>query len=290
MGRCILLADIHLKHERADSILNSEPHDRAVFLNDIFDDFNDNAEQNRNTAIWFKEKINDPKNVFVWSNHVQSYAYDFNLHMSCSGFTREKSKVIWEVLNRDDFNKIQLYHVEQGFLLTHAGLTNPLLKEKSNGETIDTIEKVSKFLDDHYSRAKFALEAGGNHWLFAAGWTRGGLEKYGGCTWEDFGAFIPTPFPQIVGHTPLKTPVFKTMNKNGGIANFASNDAQVQDFKGKKFCLGLDTHLNHYAILEDGELTIKHVLWCESDLLKNDIKTTIRIFKGKLPIVVNDNQ
>jgi hypothetical protein len=293
MSRCIILPDLHLRCKQADAILEYEkPYDKVIWINDLFDQFDDNAEQNRNAAIWLKDKLADDRNIFLWSNHVQSYAYSYNPNMFCSGFTHEKSLRIWEILNRDDFNKMKLYHVEDGILFTHAGLSNALVK-LHNGDTIETIEEVSKFLDFHYERAKLALETGNNHWLFAAGRDRGGDEKIGGVTWCDFGSFVNTPFVQIYGHSPIKEPVFMTTNSKGGVSKFVARDAQEQDFKDKfgyggrkRTSLNLDTHLHDYAILENGELTIKKVIWISYwpvvDQGNFEIKTTIRLFKGKI--------
>lgn len=285
--KTIIIPDIHLSVERTDSILLKEsPYDKVIYQNDIFDQFNDTPERNRNAAVWLKEKLQDPRHIFLWSNHVQSYAYDFNQNMMCSGFTREKAKLIWEVLTREDFNKLKLYYIEQGFLFTHAGLSNALIKIQNNNQQIETLEEIRTFLDYHYERAKLAIEAGGNHWLFAAGRDRGGTEKIGGCTWCDFYSHVPTPFPQIFAHTPQSTPIFMTMNDKGGMSKFAAKDAQVQNFKNKRFSLDLDTHLNDYAVLEDGILTVNNIIWKNSwqsnAADKNEIKTVVRLFKGKI--------
>lgn len=285
--RTLIIPDLHLKTEKADAILFYEqPFDKVIWINDLWDQFYDTPEQNRNAAIWLKEKLKDDRNIFLWSNHVQSYAYDFNSWMYCSGFTKEKALRIWEILNRDDFNKLYLYYIEQGILFTHAGLSDRLIKLQSNGETIDTLEKVERFLDNNYKKAKFSLEAGGDHWLFAAGYARGGTQKIGGVTWEDWSPFVPTSFPQIFGHTPLETPCFLTKSKKGGFARFAAKNAKIHDFNDKNWALNLDTHLNDYAILEDGELIIRNIIWAapwnSDDPDKNKIKTTIQLFKGRI--------
>lgn len=284
--KTLILPDLHLRTEKADAILvREEPYDKVIWLSDLFDQFVDNANDAYLAALWLKEKLKDNKNIFIWANHDISYAYDFNPFVTCSGFTREKSLRIWQVLNRDDFNKFHLYHIDQGVLFTHAGLSNRLIKLQSPNEEINTLEKVSKWLDFHYEKAKFSLENGGDHWLFGMGFARGGTQKIGGVTWEDWGPLVPTPFPQILGHTSLTTPCFLTKNKKtGGFSKFAAKDAKLHDFDNKEWALNLDTHLNDYAILEDEVLTIRNIIWQapwnSDDPDKNKIKTTVRLFKG----------
>lgn len=291
--KSLIIPDLHLKTAKADAILaHEQPYDKAIWLNDLFDQFNDNANDAFLAALWLKERLKDDKNIFLWSNHVQSYAYDFNDTMYCSGFTREKSMRIWEVLNRDDFDKMKLYHIEQGVVLTHAGISQRLIKIYSNGTNINNLEVLTKWLDNNYDQAKFRVEAGAGHWLFGAGYNRGGSQPVGGVTWEDFGDFVPTKFPQIVGHTPVKGPAFITMNKSGSLKSFLASDAKdiAIRFPSPRWILDLDTHLEHYAILEDGVLTIKHITfktpWNDPNPEgKNEIAKTDVIFSGKMPIV-----
>jgi hypothetical protein len=71
------------------------------------------------------------------------------------------------------------------------------------------------------------------HHAFMAGVERGGPARYGGILWCDWNAFEPIKdLPQIVGHTPGR---------------------EVR-YKGNSICL--DTHLHHYGLLENGELTV----------------------------------
>ena len=73
------------------------------------------------------------------------------------------------------------------------------------------------------------------HPLLRAGWVRGGDQAKGGCTWLDWDEeFEDIPgVPQIVGHTIGKEP----------------------RWKGASLCL--DTQLRHYAVIEDGKVTVK---------------------------------
>lgn len=76
-------------------------------------------------------------------------------------------------------------------LITHAGLTDQLCPGKATSFVHD-------YLQDHFSARNW------NHSLFSSvGHTRGGAQREGGILWCDFdNEFVPTSFPQIMGHTP----------------------------------------------------------------------------------------
>jgi hypothetical protein len=77
-------------------------------------------------------------------------------------------------------------------LITHAGLSKSMMAYSMTAkEAYDSIEY-------HFAARNW------NHGYFAAvGYSRGGRNPYGGTLWCDFEReFVPTDFPQIVGHTP----------------------------------------------------------------------------------------
>lgn len=77
-------------------------------------------------------------------------------------------------------------------LVTHAGVTKSMLNPG------DTAESVAMRLEDLWHTENY------DHYLFRdCGRVRYGRAKIGGMLWCDFDReFEPTPFPQIVGHTP----------------------------------------------------------------------------------------
>jgi len=77
-------------------------------------------------------------------------------------------------------------------LISHAGLS----KHYATGHK--TSEQFFNAIEDHWKARNF------NHsWFSSVGYSRGGRQKVGGIFWCDFdNEFIPTDFPQIVGHTP----------------------------------------------------------------------------------------
>lgn len=219
--KSIIISDIHNKWRIAQDIIDYEKDaDWRFFLGDIYDNFGDTLEDIEATAKWHKLALNDPKNVFLFGNHDIFYRFPNNYALRCSGNTRDKAQVINSVLTIFDWAKTQLYTEVDGWLLSHAGVDRPYTD-------------LAKTCRDALAQA----EAGLVPPLLNAGWARGGPLPTGGILWQDFNLeFEPVDrLKQIVGHTPQKEP----------------------RQKGGNWCL--DTHLNHFGILEDGELTIKEV-------------------------------
>jgi hypothetical protein len=77
-------------------------------------------------------------------------------------------------------------------LISHAGFSKNMMSVKMGAQEIyETLEK-------HWENNNFAYSAFSN-----IGRARGGMSPYGGILWCDFeNEFVPTDFPQIVGHTP----------------------------------------------------------------------------------------
>lgn len=77
-------------------------------------------------------------------------------------------------------------------LITHAGFSAEFLHPDED------VFSVFHRLEDHWKNRNFSYSP-----FSSVGWARGGRDKVGGIFWCDFEQeFIPTPFPQIMGHTP----------------------------------------------------------------------------------------
>jgi len=101
------------------------------------------------------------------------------------------------------------------------------------GSSIVSAMMDSEEILEWAKNAENALMGGVAHPAFVAGMERGGPAKSGGILWCDWQSFEPiTGIRQIVGHTP------------------------GHEVRYKKGDVCLDTHLHHYGLLEDGELTI----------------------------------
>ena len=287
MAKYLIISDVHHRTAKVNAILAHEKWDKVIFLGDWFDQFNDTYEDARKTAEWLKENLHNPNFIFLEGNHDISYRYSGNSHNYCSGFAWDKNLEIHKVLNKDDWNKFKLFHYEPSILFSHAGLSPAFLKEYASSE-VDSIDKLLEWLNINEKQARVELENNKGHFLYNAGYDRGGNAKIGGMVWRDLSNTVPIFCNQAIGHTPVKSPGFITKNIKGGISAFVAEAAQEQDLKNKSWILALDTHTHHYAVLDNNELTINKVLWKSEypneGTDKDEIKTVIRQFKGNIPI------
>lgn len=268
----IIIPDTHNKIEIADKILNSIEYDKAIFLGDLFDNFGDSVYEIRKTALWLKNNLHNPKYVFLLGNHDQSYRFFFNPFHYCSGYSDAKSHAINEILTSDDWKLFKYYHVEYGILegkdvlFTHAGYSYPLFKKFcakyhiKNKYNESNILKVIQSLDAEIKYGE--LDKGKSSLLLAAGWSRGGMVKYGGITWNDSDIdMVPIPsVMQIFGHSPHPEPdVIYTYKKDQNSVKRQQYDLFHLNYNDPSLLsvnFNLDTHLHHYGIIEDGKLTI----------------------------------
>jgi hypothetical protein len=190
--RTLIIPDIHNHTEHADHWLRSGKYDHVVFLGDYFDDFYDTPDDAAATARWLRDRMNSSADIFLLGNHDASYLFPDFPELECPGFTRQKSRVIHEIMKPVHWKRLQLAHFEQGWLMSHAGFHPAWINEP-------TVEKIM-------ARCERAMDAAKRRVIdpiLGAGEDRGGLQKFGGPLWMDFGNFLPIPgIHQLVGHTP----------------------------------------------------------------------------------------
>lgn len=227
MSRYLIIPDIHDKIARAQAIIDQVKHDRIIFLGDFFDDFTTGVKQARETAIWLKGHIHRLEVTTLLGNHDMSYGWgSLNPRFLCSGWSREKSDAIHSVMGEKEWRAFKLaFELITGrgarWMFTHAGLHNRL-----------------KNLD--VSQAYDCLERAHMHPLLDAGWARGGgWDTVGGLNWCDWDREFELiqGLNQICGHTPGKIVRIK---RQGRFRNIC-----------------LDTHLNHYAVLDSAKGTLR---------------------------------
>lgn len=274
MGKTLIVSDVHNRTRIADEILKEEAgYDKAIFLGDIWDQFGDTPKDAYLSATWLQTSLNNPKHIHLFGNHCISYAYPHNTNAFCSGFSFEKSKAIREVLNQDGFEKLKGFYIDDGILYTHAGLSKRLLDLSIERGLWDedlpfSLDNIQSFLEKEDKIARSRYDVGGGHLLYLAGYSRGGDQKVGGIIWEDSRSHWPIKgIKQIFGHTPGKVPYFSVLGEKHGNPMLLTMPEFAQSKMGNKkirkqndcwsFCL--DTHNRHYAILEDGILTVKEV-------------------------------
>lgn len=232
--KTLIFSDIHLKHKRVQTVIDryeKESVDEIICLGDYFDDFHDTPERNAETALWLKDFLARPKCLGILGNHELNYMYDKRIYV-CSGFTQDKSDAINTVFDTSDWDKLKVIHETQGYVLTHAGISREVGDHPVKGWDYETFKsKCEKALD--------RLKIGNVGPLFRAGQARGGFEPVGGINWCDFNyEFTPIPgVKQIFGHTP-------------------GNEVRWSHLGD----CALDTHLKHFAVIEDGELKIEKIL------------------------------
>lgn len=232
--KTIILPDIHHRWQWVESFLDGQEYDEVVFLGDFFDDFGDDSSITRETALFVKRALYHPKWKLCLGNHDLLYIFAANLHrtprwMQCSGNSLKKALAIREVLSLKDRDRFYLLVKTQGFILSHAGISEYHFAHPRRG--YEDIEEIC-------SRALERAKTGIYDPILGAGLSRGGNEVVGGILWQDwFHDFVPiSGINQIVGHTVCRLP----------------HENSLPD--SVNWCI--DTNSRHYAVIDNGELSI----------------------------------
>ena len=268
MSRILVQSDIHQRHIRAQKLLDTISFDQCILLGDYFDNFGDNYYDANNTAIWLRDFVlPDSRIIPLVGNHCAHYFWPSNPTFRCSGYTDMKRDAILKELSPAHIAKFKFFHIDQGFLFTHAGLDNRIWKdlklnfeEKGNKTELEFVDEVLNYWVNHTKKLIST-----NHYcsLLGAGWDRGGSQPIGGINWADFGNLAPiSGINQIVGHTPHKVPEVK-IQKRGGSVCVKTIFEYYDHLELSPSCkdplsinYDLDTHSNHYMIIEDGKVEI----------------------------------
>ncbi len=260
--KTIIIPDIHNRVDFIELALLSpvlQPYDNIVFLGDYFDDFHDTVEDIANSAKWLKQSIYKPGRIHLMGTHDVWYRFPTNPFVMASGNTIEKSATIGSILTNKDWKLLKLFHYEQSFLMTHAGVHQHLIDQyisqkkhilgkyiydvdgrqvpSLNAQEVEQLSKllIGKIIKPATEDALIHISRNmPDSWL-DAGFARGGWQTVGGITWLDWkDEFEPIPdLNQIVGHTELQLPGQKCTHNS------------------KNYCL--DTRSQHIGILEDGK-------------------------------------
>ena len=190
--RTLIIPDLHHHTDHADHWLTTQRHDRVVFLGDYFDDFGDDVNDARRTAMWLRDRMEKSDDILLLGNHDVSYMFTRNPQLYCPGFTPAKARGIGEILRPEHWKRFRLAYVEQGWLMSHSGFHPVWIKEP-------TVERILRRCDLAMQRAKRLVVDP----ILGAGEDRGGLQRIGGPLWMDWDNLIPiSGINQIVGHTP----------------------------------------------------------------------------------------
>jgi len=241
----LVLSDPHQEINKLETILKRENYDKVVCLGDFFDSFSHNSEEDAiKTCKFLKKYLFEPNFFTTIGNHDISYLWGYTQHTQCSGYYRWKDKLITKEFG--SFmpairEKFLWYLFLDDRLLSHAGLHPSFLPPN---QKLDKIS-LSKWLDEQVEQAEISLSANGRHWMYRAGYGRGGSQSVGGLDWLDFDTeFEPIEgLPQVVGHSS-HTNILPHSTEGSFDENIWQN-------------IDIDCHLNQYLLIKDNKLTIK---------------------------------
>lgn len=268
--RTLVISDIHHRFVSAQRLIDTVPHDSVILLGDYFDAFGDKPDDANNTAAWLRDVVlPNPKITLLLGNHDTMYFWPHHHYFRCSGYTDWKRDAIAKELNAENtnnFERFKLYHIEQGFFFTHAGLDNRVWKdlkrvfdEKGDKTKLEFVDEV---LTHWVDLVKKQIGLNQRCELLGAGWDRGGMQQVGGINWVDFSSFAPIQgINQIVGHTPHRVPDVKIQKQGGAISvkdifEFYDHKSFQPPANPLSINYALDTHSDHYMVIEDGEVQI----------------------------------
>lgn len=263
----LILPDVHNRWEKAEKIIKSVNPDKVIFLGDYFDDFNDDPNIIAHVAEWFHYSVNQPNRLHLVGNHDIHYWFPGNRSVRCSGYEQFKCVAINDFVKKEDWEKLEWFHVlDNKWLLSHAGV-HPSWLDKINFDK----NKVSEFslatvkrrLNAEIETAKKALYADRMHWFGMPGFSRcDNSPYYGGLTWCDWNdEFHPIRgVHQLVGHTPCYNLTWKIVKEGEyKCQNLRLEDVvnpTLTDKSSYNLCLDSQPGSRFYAIYENGELSV----------------------------------
>ena len=235
---CLVIPDVHQDIEWAETILRAEADsvEEVVFLGDYFDPKRGSAASPAQTADYFSQLSGSFSCAFTFlvGNHDLPYLFDA-LHgtpsfpftknpYSTNSYSPVTSREIEPLLSQHFLSSLEPFALRHGWLLSHAGLHRDYLYDTD----LEALQRELKAqlaelpLDPHPA-------------LAAIGRARGGGDRFGGVTWQDWRHEFEDcqAWPQLVGHTVVPEP-----ERNGRSWN-------------------LDTRQNHYALLTSAGLEIR---------------------------------
>jgi len=226
--KTLVIPDIHNRVGHIELLIETVRPDRTVFLGDYFDSYDDDHHDAQATAVWLNYSLQQPNRIHLFGNHDLPYAYPWNKAVWCPGWTPKKNKAVNKVMERQDWDKMQLVHEEQGWLLSHAGFHVDNFAHPVNGISVESI------LAD-CATARKLLDTGACCRFLRQGSSMG-ESGVGGCTWLRWYELEAIPsINQIVAHTayPEVQQLIRPTSKN--------------------YCL--DTFSRYYGLIEDGEFS-----------------------------------
>lgn len=182
----LVIGDLHGEYRAAEKALDFPG--KVVFVGDYLDSYTLSVEDQIKTLTLVLDACeSEPERVTgLLGNHELSYIG--GLHMCCSGYKGQTAAAV--TLLKEKMEKhLKSYTWVNGFLVTHAGVSNKLLEDLGISlEEYLNIESLYEMI----------------------GRARGGRNSYGGLYWCDWWQeFEPiTEVSQIVGHSAYRPSIW----------------------------------------------------------------------------------
>ncbi len=231
--KLVIIPDIHNRCDAAEEIIQREEPDRVLFLGDYFDSFDDTVEDAGNTARWLAKSLQQKNRIHLIGNHDLNYMTE-NPNIKCTGYSPDKHIAIDRC--HIEWKKLEIYCWVDDWLITHAGLSRKFYEwQRKKNDTVQNVIRRARHdivnIDDMNITKEF----------LQAGVLRGGINKFGGIVWCDYGEFEDIPdIKQVFGHT-RGTTVRHQKTENS-----------------EHYCI--DTHLGHYATYQNHTMSIKQAI------------------------------
>ncbi|MCC5841423.1 MAG: metallophosphoesterase [Opitutales bacterium] len=203
--RILIIGDLHAPKSFAsvDALIERVRPDRIVLLGDYLDHFGDSPADAARMGAWLQVRLADPRYTFLLGNHDLPYLFPGQI--TCPGNTLDKALAFDGNLDVDAFLEVATLALwlDKKILLTHAGLSHRWVPEGL------AVEALPVWLEREISCAWEDLKKSDGwprHWIWRAGFARGGDQSIGGLLWCDYeDEFHPIPgVSQIFGHTPAR--------------------------------------------------------------------------------------
>lgn len=252
-GGILIIPDIHQDSQWVHRILSTaKPFRKIILLGDYFDTKEGHPLHSIITTLIELKQTYGANIIMLMGNHdlpYTQYAYaargkDYTSRKPndrASGYTSNQAQKIHKNLGYDFLKTLKPFHWEEDILFTHAGLSPHWIAHLIYHDNLK--QAINQFLQDTLQGGAIQpsplLRESGYRRYHTEGTpyrpdTYTGENKAGGILWQDFTDFEEIPgIRQIIGHTTHTEPQITTQ---GSIA--------------------LDTHQRHYALLQNGIISI----------------------------------
>jgi len=266
----LILPDVHNRWELAEKIIKSVKPDKTIFLGDYFDDFGDDPGIIADVADWFHHSVNQKNRIHLVGNHDTHYWFSGNRALRCSGYEQFKCISINDFVKKEDWEKLEWFHVlDNKWLLSHAGVHPNWIKPSTFKPDIISeisLTTIKRRLKADIIPAKEAFYANKMHWFAMPGFSRSDVSPYyGGLTWCDWTKeFHPIRgVHQLVGHTPCYDLTWIVVKQEGESFNALPleevSNPTLTDKNSYNLCLDSQPGSKYYAIYENGNLLVHKV-------------------------------